>query len=472
MPLHGVIDRAKYGIKPAFRYVFTRRNSSGDIVIHYTEYDGVPIYFLETWPFFGEGRDIYGDVDWDSKRFVLFSQAILATIGHLRAGTGDLEPWSVDVIHVNDWHTALASFLLEQARGDPAWAHVGSVLSIHNMAYQGWEAGGVLFDAGVHGRHHPDLVYQDKTDNLLGIGIAYSDMVSTVSPRYATEIQYPRFGEGLEGLVRLRNIDGDVRGILNGIDVDRWNPSTDPWVVNRFGPDSFVEARAKNKAALQEESGLAQRPDVPLIAMITRLVEQKGADLAIGALYRLLADTDCQFIMLGTGDPALETAMRRLCNTFAWKATPYIKFDAMLSQRIYSACDLFLMPSRYEPCGLGQMMAMHYGALPVVRETGGLADTVHNYDNGNGEVGTGFVFLWEEADAVLNTLRWAIHTYRFNRISFERMQQRAMQIDFSWNKSAREYIELYERALSKHVRPPSPQKKPTRKRTKRSQAAD
>src|SRR5579859_4722986 len=468
MPLHGSIDRAKYGIKPIFRYPFTRRNSSGDVTIHYDEYDGVPIYFMASWPFFGEGNTVYGDIPWDMKRFVFFSQTILATVVHFRLGAGGLEPWSPDVLHVHDWHTALASFLLEEARRDPAWERTGSVLSIHNMAYQGTEAGGYLWDAGVPGRHNPDLVYQDKTDNVLGMGIAYSDMLSTVSPRYATEIQYPRFGEGLEGLVRLRNIDGDVRGVLNGIDVDRWNPATDPWIANHYSADNFQEARALNKAALQQESGLAARPDVPLIAMITRLVEQKGADLAIGALYRLLADTDCQFVVLGTGDPALEVAFRRLCDTFAWKATAYLKFDPMLSQRIYSACDLFLMPSRYEPCGLGQMMAMRYGALPIVRETGGLADTVRNYDNG--DVGTGFVFLWEEADAVLNTLRWAVHTYRFNPSAFDRMQQRAMLMDFSWTKSAREYIAVYERALSKHL-PAStsqPETKTKRKKSKRS----
>jgi starch synthase len=313
-----------------------------------------------------------------------------------------------------------------------------------------------LWDAGVPPRTQPDLVYQDKADNLLGIGIAYSDLVTTVSPRYAVEIQYPRFGEGLEGLVKTRNNSGDVEGILNGIDVDRWNPATDPWLDNRFTADDFLEARAKNKAALQQEAGIATRADTPLIAMVTRLVEQKGADLAIEALRRLLVDTDCQFVILGTGDKELENGFWRLCNDFRWKSRAYLQYDAILSQRIYGACDLFLMPSRYEPCGIGQMMAMRYGALPVVRETGGLADTVQNYDNGNGDVGTGFVFLWEEADAVLNTLRWAIDTYRFRKEAFHKMQQRAMRIDFSWDKSAREYIALYERAVARHATPVQP----------------
>ncbi len=451
MPMYGFIDRAAYNIAPLFNFQFSRRTGLADIYISYTEYDGVPIYFLTSWPFFGEGGYLYTDWKWDVTRFVFFGQTILATMWQLKSGTGGQDAWFPDMLHVHDWHTGLAPFLLREAQRDSNWAHMGSVLTIHNMAYQGDSAGGFLWDAGVPERTQPDLIYQNKADNLLGIGIAYSDKVTTVSPRYAVEIQYPRFGEGLEGLVKVRDIQGDVEGILNGIDVDRWNPATDQWLPNRFSAEDFVEARAKNKAALQHEAGFAIRPDTPLIGMVTRLVDQKGVDLALAALRRLFVDTDCQFVVLGTGDKILENGLWRLCNDFRWKARAYLQYDAILSQRIYGACDLFLMPSRYEPCGIGQMMAMRYGALPVVRETGGLADTVQNYDNGDGSVGTGFVFLWEEPDAVLNTLRWAIDIYRFRKDAFHKMQERAMRTDFSWDKSAREYIALYERVVARHT---------------------
>src|SRR5262249_14091272 len=229
MPLYGFIDRAVYNIAPAFNFQFTKRNGTADIYISQTVYDGVPIYFLSSWPFFGEGGYLYTDWQWDVTRFVFFGQAIQATMWQMKNGAGGMEPWFPDVLHVHDWHTALTPFMLYENRLDPTWATMGSVLTIHNMAYQGDRAGGFLFEAGVSGRHQRDLVYQDKTDNLLGIGIAYSDELTTVSPRYAVEIQYPRFGEGLEGLVRVRNSQGDVHGILNGIDVERWDPATDKW---------------------------------------------------------------------------------------------------------------------------------------------------------------------------------------------------------------------------------------------------
>ncbi len=461
MPLYGFIDRAAHHIVPCFNYQFTKRNGTADVYISYTEHDGVPIYFLHSWPFFGDGGHLYTTWDWDVPRFVFFSQTALATALQLKNGAGGKAPWFPDILHVHDWHTALAAFLLNDARRDRAWAHTGGILTIHNMGYQGWNAGGWLFEAGVAGRHQPDLVYQDKTDNLLAIGIMYADLVSTVSPRYAMEIQYPRFGEGLEGLTRIRAQNGDLLGILNGIDVERWDPATDPWIVNHFTPDNYLEARARNKAQLQQDAGLPVRPEVPLIGMVTRLTDQKGIDLAIPALRRLFADTDVQFVVLGTGDKALEQALWNLCNDFRWKARAYLHYDAIFSQRIYSASDLFLMPSRYEPCGTGQMLAMRYGALPIVRETGGLADTVQNYDNANGDMGTGFVFLWEEPSAVLNTLRWAIDTYRFRPDAFRRMQRRAMEQDFSWATSAKQYIDMYERTLAKH-------KQPVRARAKRS----
>jgi starch synthase len=351
------------------------------------------------------------------------------------------------VLHVHDWHTALIPFLLHEARFSPGWENVASVLTIHNMGYQGWEAGGWLWLAGVPGRPDPDLVYQDKTDNLLGIGIAYAHKLNTVSPRHAIELHYPRFGEGLEGLIWAR--DGDFVGILNGLDIDRYNPAADPDILHHFDVSNFRTERVKNKLALQSELGLESSAHTPLIGLVTRLVEQKGMDFAAPGLRRLLAETEAQLVVLGTGKAEIEKELNRLEWDFGWKARIIIGYDARLAQRIYAGVDLLLVPSRYEPCGLTQMMAMRYGALPVVRETGGLADTVQNYDNGPGDYGTGFLFSWEEPDAVRHTLRWAIETYRFRRHAFERMQERAMKMNWTWDKPTGQYLTLYEGALKK-----------------------
>lgn len=446
MPMYGFINRQALNIVPLFDYRFNKRDGSAEVFISTTEYEGVPVYFVTSWPFFGEGGHLYTDWAWDVPRFTFFSQAILATSWELRERLG----WFPDVLNVNDWHTALAPFLVDLSRGSPAWGRMATITTIHNMAFQGPYAGRFLDQAGIPPRQHPDLIYQDKTDNLMGIGLAYSDTVSTVSPRYAVEMMTPRYGEGLEGLLNVRARTGDVMGILNGIDMTRWNPATDPWIARNYDSHTFLEGRAVCKAELQTRAGIETRPEVPLIGIVSRLTDQKGIDLAVPALHQLLSDTDCQFIVLGTGDDGLERQLWTLCNQFSWKARAYLQYDALLSQRIYSACDLFLMPSRYEPCGTSQMLALRYGSLPIVRETGGLADTVQNYDSGSAERGTGFVFLWETPEAVLGTLRWAVDTWYTRPVSFRRMQRRGLAVDFSWTLSAQKYIGMYERALARH----------------------
>lgn len=453
MPLYGPVkglfgDRIDY----LFTYQFDRRAGTADVHVHYTEEQGVPVYFVESWPFFSGGDYIYSDLNWDRERFVFFAQAALGLAWELGQGRHAGEPWFPDVIHAHDWHTALVTFLLHEARFQPKWEEVASVLTIHNMAYQGWEAGGYLWMAGVPGRHHPDLVYQEKTDNLLGIGIAYADKINTVSPKHAIELHYERFGEGLEGLIWVR--DADFVGILNGLDLERVNPATDPAIPHPFDVSNFRQERINNKRALQAELGIPVDDNAPLIGVVTRLVEQKGMDFTVPGLRRVLAETDAQLVVLGKGKEEIEWDVRALEWDFGWKSRIIIGFDAGLARRLYAGCDLILVPSRYEPCGLTQMWAMRYGALPVVRETGGLADTVVNYDDGPADYGTGFSFLFEEAQAVRATLRWAIDTYHRRRPAFERMQERAMHMRFSWEKSARQYIELYEGALDKVRRPP------------------
>jgi len=451
IPLYGPVKGAYQDqLEYLFTYQFSRRNGTADVHVHGAEFDGVPVYFLESWPFFGSGDYIYTDLDWDRERFVFFSQASMALAWELGQGRhGD--PWFPDVLHAHDWHTGLVPFLLYEARFSPAWEHVASVLTIHNMGYQGWEAGGWLFEAGVPGRHNPHLVYQGKADNLLGIGIAYAHKLNTVSPRHAMELHYPRFGEGLEGLVWVRN--GDFAGILNGLDMERVNSATDPNLPHCFDATNFRAERPKNKAALQQELGLQQSPNTPLIGIVSRLVAQKGIDFAAAGLRRLLAETDAQLVVVGKGEPEIEQELRRLEWDFGWKARIIIDYRVDLAQRIYAGSDLLLIPSRYEPCGLAQLYAMRYGALPVVRETGGLADTVVNYDNGPGETGTGFLFLFEEPEAVRLTLHWAIETFRYRREAFERMQERGMRTDWSWDRPVQQYIDLYEGALDKTRRP-------------------
>jgi starch synthase len=450
MPMYGFIDRAAYSISHAFSFRYQRKQGTADIHVSLTFHDGVPYYFVSTHPFFGDGGHLYTDWQWDVQRFIHFSELVQAVAWQLRYGLDGLPPWFPDVLHVHDWHTALTPFLLANSRAAWEWNGVGSVLTIHNMGYQGPGAGGFLYQAGVPMRTHADLLYQGLSDNLLGIGLAYADVVTAVSPRYATEIQYERFGEGLEGIVRVRNYTGDVLGILNGIDTERWDPATDKWVNHHFDASNFLEARPMNKTALQHQLGLPVRADVPLIGGVTRLTAQKGFDLALPALWTMAAEMDAQFVALASGEPGLEQQLWALNAAYPDKVRAIVQYDPVLAQRIYAGSDLFLMPSRYEPCGISQMMAMRYGSLPIVRETGGLADTVVNYDNGEADYGTGFMFLWEEPNAVYQTMKWAIETYQQKPEAFRRMQKRAMTTDFSWGTSAKAYINVYERALKKH----------------------
>lgn len=393
---------------------------------------------------FGDDRTVYATWEWDVPRFLFFNQAALAAAWELR----ERHDWFPDIFHVNDWHTGLIPFLLHESRSSRLWAQTASVLSIHNMAYQGDRAGGWLWELGIPPRDQPDLLYQDLTDNLLAISIAYSDMITTVSPRYAIEIQYPSQGYGLDGLIRQR-VD-DLYGILNGIDDDLWNPETDPLLVSNFNSEDFEERRPPNKAHLQQEVGLPVRADVPLIGLVSRLVWQKGIDMAVPALRQLLVSTDVQFVALGTGDANLSYELGRIGTDFGWRARTFLRYDDAIAQHIYAGCDLFLMPSHFEPCGMGQMIAMRYGALPLVRETGGLADTVENYDDGPADKGTGFAFTWEQPNALRNTLRWAIDTFHSRPEAWRRMQKRGMERDFSWARSAHQYVDVYRRAIAKH----------------------
>lgn len=443
MPGYGLINHEKYNISRLFSFQYQHRTGTSDVHIYTCVHNGVPIYFVQAWPYFGNDATVYTKWDWDVPRFIFFNQIAIEVAAQLQERIG----WFPDVFHVNDWHTALIPFLLDRKHSKPEWSKVASVVSIHNIAYQGNGVGGFMWHLGIEGRNHSLLEYHDLTDNMLGIAIAYSDMVSTVSPRYATEIQYPHAGYELSSLVQNRK--ADLVGILNGIDVDKWNPETDKALVSNFNAQNFTDARVDNKRHLQSYARLPIREDIPLIGVVSRLTWQKGFDLAVPALRQLLSDTEVQVVVLGTGDSNIENDLRQLNVQYQSKATVFLEFDAALAQHIYAGSDMFLMPSHFEPCGIGQMLAMRYGSLPIVRETGGLADTVVNYDDGEADNGTGFVFQWEEASAVLGTLRWAVDTYYKRPKAWRRMQRRAMETDFSWKISAKQYVDMYRKAIQK-----------------------
>lgn len=440
LPGYGFINHLAHDIQPLAEFNLSHRLGTTVIRLYTCQHLRTPVYFLQASPYFGGEGQVYSAWDWDMARFIFFNQALMASMRHMA------EQWWPDVLHVNDWHTSLLPFML-QAHGDAEQSSQATVLSIHNIAYQGRGAGGFLWQAGIHGRHHPHLYELGLADNLLGIGIAYSDMIATVSPRYADEIKYAYAGYELAPLIERRS--GDLRGILNGLDCDVWDPATDRALAANFDSDNFISQRPLNKRHLQSFARLPVNDDIPLVGIVSRLAAQKGFDLALPALRSLLAQRELQVVMLGTGEPELEQAFWQLEQDFAERACAFLQFDSSLAQQIYAGCDIFLMPSHFEPCGMGQMMAMRYGALPLVRETGGLADTVINYDNDEAASGTGFVFQWQEAQAVAGTLIWALDTFRARRCAWRRMQKRAMQIDFSWEKSASQYIDLYEKALAR-----------------------
>lgn len=449
IPGYGFIPHAKYNISHLLTYHSTTREGTAEVHIYSTVYNDVPFFFVQAWPYFGQERTTYTDWDWDVPRFIFFNQIMMGAIWALYEHLN----WRPDVVHVNDWHTGLLPFLIHEATDHPIWDAVGTITSIHNIAYQGDNVGGFAWRAGIPGRHHPELEKRNLTDNMLAIAITYSDFVTTVSPRYAIEIQYPYMGYGLDDLIRTRS--HDLHGILNGIDVNHWNPATDTRLAMNFDVSTFEEGRRANKAELQRLTGLPVSEDTMLIGMVSRLVWQKGLDMAVPALRRFLAGHDVQLVVLGSGEEEHEHALWLLGRDFFWKSRAFLQFNLTMAQQIYGGADLFLMPSHFEPCGMGQMIAMRYGALPLVRETGGLADTVDNYDNTDGQYGTGFVFDWEEIDAVYGTLLWALDTFKYRQHAWRKMQKRAMQRDFSWNRSAQQYLDLYRRSVERHRRQPS-----------------
>lgn len=398
------------------------------------EHDGVTYMFIDNERYFA--RDYpYGFFD-DGERFAFFSKAITESLQHLPAG------FECDILHCNDWQTALAPvFLREFYQGLPLYERVKTVFSIHNVAFQGQFSDTVMKDIlGV--AHIPAAATQLRCDacsiNYMLGALHYADAITTVSPTYANEIQTPEFGEGLDGVLRERSYA--LQGILNGIDVTGFDPATDKRIAANYTVEDR-SGKAVCKAKLQEELGLEVRDDRPLMVMVTRLTRQKGMDLVMYALDRILSG-GVQVAVLGTGDRDYEDGLRYFQDKYPGTMAARIEFDPALSQRMYAAADMFLMPSKFEPCGLSQIIAMRYGTLPIVRETGGLKDTVQPYNEFTGE-GTGFSFTNFNGDEMGDAVFRAARLFWDNRDAWNKLVTQAMSQDFSWTRSADKYLDLY-----------------------------
>ncbi|TAK27117.1 MAG: glycogen synthase GlgA [Chloroflexota bacterium] len=395
----------------------------------------VPVYFVGLDKYFNR-EGIYGYPD-DGERFVVFCRAILEMLKGLA--------WRPDVIHCHDWHTAIIpNWTKTLYRNDPFFRDVATVYTIHNLAYQGVFGFRILEIAGLDELgyvHHPETSDLNDVVDLMARGIVFADVVTTVSPRYAQEILTPEHGERLDPLLRER--ENRLFGVLNGVDYDEYDPAHDPYLDFNYTVDD-LDRRVKNKQALQREAGLQEDPNIPLVGLISRLTDQKGFDI-LGAIFDHVLDLNVQFVLLGTGDQHYHSMLTRLAREHPTQLALFLTFNAPLAQKIYAGTDMFLMPSRFEPCGLGQMIAMRYGSIPIVRATGGLADTVDNYDPAR-ETGTGFVFQRYEGHELFAALVRALENYR-HRDAWRRLQQRCMRQDFSWRASAGKYVDLYWKAI-------------------------
>ncbi|NDJ53843.1 MAG: glycogen synthase [Chloroflexi bacterium] len=435
IPHHGTIDDVKHGIEPLESFDIPWMGGTAQVEVSVVRQDDVPIYFLRAWPYFQPDQKFVYDHDdgMNIGRFLFFCFAAL----HYAAKLAEEDDWRLDIAHIHDWHTALVAYLLARVFSDhPVLGRVPSILTIHNMRYQGWGVGWHLSNAGLPPVDHGLLNAMDRANNTLAIGLAYSTMITTVSPRYAQEILEPEGGYGLDSLLHARL--SRLVGILNGIDVQRWDPEHSAGVPTHFTADQ-VAHRRENKLALQREVGLPQKPDVPVIGTVMRLVDQKGPNLIPHAVRYMLSVDDVQFVLLGTGHWHYENEMWWIGHDFPEKASINLNFNEGLAEKIYAGVDMFLMPSLFEPCGIGQMIAMRYGAIPIVREVGGLADTV--------TPDIGFLFRNFDSGGLGWAMGQALEVYWNNPQGWQARQRRAMRADFSWEASAERYIDVYERAV-------------------------
>lgn len=445
MPGYGFIDREKFGIKEFMAELTVPMNGHTETAsILETTIGAVPVYLVINSKYYDrEGIYMYHD---DADRFVFFCRAAMEMMKRI--------DWVPDILHCNDWHTAIIpNWLNTIYKDDPFYKKTASVFSIHNLAYQGVFGQRVLEIAGIDKYQFmvPPGVSPENQINMMGRGIFFADLVNTVSETYAEEILTSEYGSGFDWLLRERR--DRLYGILNGIDYEVQNPGTDPHIYRHYDSNN-PEAKIENKIALQKEAGLAEEPYTPLIGMISRLSDQKGFDLIGHVIEAMMDNLNFQFILLGTGSEYYHNLFSNIKTRYPERSAVYLTFNASLAQKIYAGSDMFLMPSRFEPCGLGQLIAMRYGSVPIVRETGGLKDTVTNF-NSETENGNGFTFKKYDALAMYTAIVRAIETYHYHD-KWKTLIQRGMTADFSWHNSALKYVELYRRALTVRGEHPVP----------------
>lgn len=447
-PLYGSIDRDKFWISPMEHW--------GDFPIQIGDkllnvrfywanipYTDIKVYFVESEEMFSRWG-IYNDPAsgegyWDNPtRFILFCKAVLAFL--------NTEVFQPQIIHLNDSHTALIAPMLRDRNNYGRFDSIHPVLTIHNIEHQGRYHQHYVYEAGLdtYQTYHGGPFEFWGDFNFLKAGIVYSDLITTVSETYANETRSDYyFGHGLESILAVRG--GQYVGVLNGVDYSEWNPETDAFIAQNYNKES-IDRKEENKRSLFQECGFNDaETDKPLLSIITRFADQKGVDILLGALDEIMGE-DLFFVLLGTGKHDYEDAFRMAEERYQGRLRAFITFDNALAHRIEAGSDLYLMPSRFEPCGLNQLYSMKYGTLPVVRRTGGLADTVENYHPETNE-GTGFVFDDYTSEALANTCQWAITTYRDDPSAFKKLRYNAMSKDFSWTKSAKKYLELYRNVL-------------------------
>jgi starch synthase len=443
MPRYYSVDRERFGLQPLPGVLAVPMGIIGHQ--YCGVYEGrmpgteVPVYFLEHEGYYGRKNlyevDNQGYLDNDN-RFVFLAKGSLELCKML-----DFRP---DVVHAHDWHTGVIPLLLNTVYRDDPWVGgASSVLTVHNLQHQGSFYEGLMDVLGVGWEHFTFLgLEKDNQVNLLKGGLYHATLLTTVSEGYAREMQTPEYGWGLEGVVRERV--ADLVGILNGVDDDEWNPETDPHIAATYSATD-LSGKARCKEDLQRRLGLPVRPDLPLIGMVSRLVKQKGIDVLAEAIPRILS-LDLQFVLLGAGEPWAHFYFGDVMNAYPTKFSCTIGYNNPLAHRIEAGADFFLMPSAFEPCGLNQMYSLRYGTLPVVRATGGLDDSVENYDEGK-VTGTGFKFGDLTAGALFDTVGWAVHTWYHRQDALRKLVANAMAQRFTWEEAARRYDEVYRRAV-------------------------
>ena len=399
------------------------------------EYDGVKYYFIDNEEYFG-GWTPYGDLKRDCEKFAFFSRAALSAL--------PLIGFKPDIVHCHDWQTGLVPvYMKDSFRGGEFYWDMKSVMTIHNLKFQGNEhIDAIKYFSGLSDYYFTsDKLEAFEDGNMLKGGLTYADAITTVSPTYAEEIKTEEYGEHLEGVLNSRS--HDLRGILNGIDYDVFNTDKNDKILWPYDSNNAKDEKYKNKLALQQMLGLPRNPNVFMLGMITRLTPQKGLDLIAHILDELLYFDDIQLVALGTGDSQYEEMLRHFAWKYPNKVSANIYYSDDLSHKIYAATDAFLMPSKFEPCGLSQLMALKYGSIPIVRETGGLRDTVESYNEFE-HIGTGFTFYNYNAHELMDTIRKAEKLYYNDKEEWNNMMKRAMEKDFSWQASAKKYQEMYD----------------------------